>query len=252
MLRNKSYQDQTKANKMAVISRIKEIVKNSFEDSKISVQIQGSFVTGIETPGSDIDLQLTTQNPISILEQIELLERLQAPLRSSLQPEKIEFFPRARVPILKIQILIGQETKEIDFTFKNWHPDQFISTTEQTLIYLEQMPILQQNLVFLKLILQAHGLNKPYTGGLNSYALTILYVAYLKYHFDPKQNNVSSLLGFMKFYCKKFNPAESYIDLKSSGKQCVKEKLGRQDLVAQELVLLDPTIKGNVNVTNNS
>lgn len=42
------------------------------------------------------------------------------------------------------------------------------------------------NLIFLKLLLSSHGLNKPYTGGLNSYALTLIYVAYLKYHFDPK------------------------------------------------------------------
>ena len=114
------------------------------------------------------------------------------------------------------------------------------------------MPILQMNLIFLKLILSSHGLNKPYTGGLNSYATTLLYVAYLKYHFDPKQNNVTSVLCFMKFFSKKFDPSQNFIDLRHSGKSCIRLKQDHFDVINQDLILLDPTLKTNVNVTSNS
>ena len=38
------------------INQLEEIIKNSMRDLKTNVIIQGSFITGLETSNSDIDL----------------------------------------------------------------------------------------------------------------------------------------------------------------------------------------------------
>lgn len=70
------YQERTKLNKELFISKIKELIKSSTKDIKTTVITQGSFVTGLETQNSDIDLQIATNPPLKSYEQIEYLEQL--------------------------------------------------------------------------------------------------------------------------------------------------------------------------------
>lgn len=53
-------------------------------------------------------------------------------------------------------------------------------TTEIIQLLREKYPSFQKNILFIKYLLSYHKLNHSYTGGLNSYGLSLLYASFLE------------------------------------------------------------------------
>ena len=60
-------------------------------------------------------------------------------------------------------------------------------------------PTLRPVVLLLKMILLKHGLNQPYSGGLNSYSLVLMATAFLQ-HLGIKDSISKNLLEFLRFY----------------------------------------------------
>jgi DNA polymerase sigma len=65
--------------------------------------------------------------------------------------------------------------------------------------------------LLLKMILLKHGLNQPYSGGLNSYSLVLMATAFLG-TYGLKNSISKNFREFLNVYGSYFKPKENYID----------------------------------------
>lgn len=65
-------------------------------------------------------------------------------------------------------------------------------------------------MLLLKKILHIHGLNQPYSGGLNSYSLVVMATTFLK-QFGVKDSISKNLREFLNFYGSFFDPKTNVI-----------------------------------------
>ena len=89
--------------------------------------------------------------------------------------------------------------------------------------YLFDFPHLRQMVIILKYILNCRGLNEVWTGGLGSYALTLLVVNFFQQH--PRKTAKESgeslgvlLLEFFELYGRNFNYEQNGIQVRNEGK----------------------------------
>ena len=90
--------------------------------------------------------------------------------------------------------------------------------------FIKQMlidyPLLEPLAIILKKFLAVHDLNSPFLGGLSSYGLVILIIAFFNYDFpqtyshqySEMPNLGRSLAHFLYYYSKCFDPALFYIN----------------------------------------
>ena len=88
--------------------------------------------------------------------------------------------------------------------------------------YLGDFPLLKQLVMLLKYILNHRGLNEVWTGGLGSYALTLLVVNFFQQH--PREsakitgeNLGTLLLEFLELYGRNFNYEQNGIRVRDGG-----------------------------------
>jgi DNA polymerase sigma len=63
----------------------------------------------------------------------------------------------------------------------------------------------------LKKLLQTHGLNHPYHGGLNSYSLVLITSAFLK-RFSGVDSMSKNLLEFLRYFGYFFDPSTTVVE----------------------------------------
>lgn len=103
------------------------------------------------------------------------------------------------------------ETKEAE---KSQHLG--LISTETMRKWIAEYPCLTQNTLLLKYQLAKQSLNETYTGGLNTYSLVVLIVAFYKYSSLPASTLQSSMLdNLLKFYGWEFNEKTHGVDILS-------------------------------------
>jgi len=183
-----------------VVRRIRKIVTDLWPNNA-KLDTFGSYNTGLYLPDGDIDMVIFgewEQPPLWQLRN-KLLEH------GITRDENISVIEKAVVPIIKL--IDNQTLVHIDISFNTSNGKEAASLVKS---YLGDFPLLKQLVMLLKYILNHRGLNEVWTGGLGSYALTLLVVNFFQQH--PREsakitgeNLGTLLLEFLELYGRNFN-----------------------------------------------
>jgi non-canonical poly(A) RNA polymerase PAPD5/7 len=123
---------------------------------------------------------------------------------------------KARVPIIKFVEKKSNIAFDLSFDMENGpKAAEFIQDA------VSKLPPLRPLCLILKVFLQQRELNEVYSGGIGSYALLAMLIAFLKYLKDgrsaPEHNLGVLLVKFFDFYGRKLNTADVGISCKMGG-----------------------------------
>ena len=177
-------------------------------NQKIMAYPCGSCLNGTFLPDADIDIALFSYpfpfNPVQVLNQ------LQNGLEKEAIPQTFYPIPQTKVPLLKLSVEPGIQ---IDISIDEFHGPLYVASVRK--IY-QNIPCLLPAQLFLKCILNIYNLNKPYIGGISSYTLQMMTLAYVQHHGIPL-NITEFILGFCNFYGRVFNFTLTGIDVSNEG-----------------------------------
>lgn len=143
--------------------------------------------------------------------------------------EDVRIISKATVPIIKF--IHTQTGISVDLSFNCSDGPEAIKLINN---YREQYQPLSKLLLVIKLFLNQRQLNSAYTGGLSSYSLTLMVVAFFKNH--PRSNNLDEsanlgvlLLEFLEFFGITFSHKILGIRLKNRDQFVKKHRLSFSD-----------------------
>ena len=145
-------------------------------------EIYGSYQTNLDLPWSDIDFVIFSRT----IGGNECLDDLNMKFveekANNKWIKKIEYISTAYVPIIKIITEDSNFEVKVDITFKDetHRGSDWVKLVKE---YMTQFPILSSMVIVIKQLLKVNNLNDPYSGGISSYALTLMIVAFLQYQF---------------------------------------------------------------------
>ena len=177
------------------IRRIREIVEK-IETAATSIwpksetYLFGSYAQGLSLPGSDLDITILGVGPtmkssalgFSQREKGQINELLKQLLHKLMEADLVHESAdiiQARIPVLKFntRFLEGGELIPVDISFGTRNGLDAVQFVRANLISL---PALRPMALFLKAVLKENNLNEVSTGGLGSYALMNIIIAYLQ------------------------------------------------------------------------
>ena len=182
-----------------VFMQIKEIILEKWPDAE--VYLFGSFLTGLSLPFADLDIVVF--NPVKNIPFYNVQHMLVKKGLTSLKNVKI--ISKATVPIIKF--IHNQTHLSVDLSFNCKDGPSAIHLINK---YRQKYPALSKLLLVIKLFLHQRGLNFAYTGGISSYSLTLMMIAFFQQHprANAKDENVNLgvlLLEFFELYGIVFN-----------------------------------------------
>ena len=217
--------------------RIKETLDSSYTDQKIIILPSGSCMNGTFLPTADIDFALfffpCPCKPTEVMQ--ELMDNL-----SDLSIEGFTPLPQAKVPVLKFSIEPGIS---IDISFDELQGPLNVFAVRNI---FESMPYLLPAQVFLKAVLHTNNLDKPFKGGISSYTLQLMLVAYVQYSGVP--SSVTDLItGFCNFYGNVFNFTLTGIDVTGGGSFFSRKNKNKLTLeTPAAMYIIDPFNPNNI------
>ncbi|ERN06559.1 hypothetical protein AMTRI_Chr01g135620 [Amborella trichopoda] len=210
----------------AAINYVSEVIRYIWPLSK--VEVFGSFKTGLYLPTSDVDVVILESNVRT--PQIGL-QALAKALSKKKIAKKIQVIAKARVPIIKF--VEKQSGISFDISF------DVINGPEAANFMMDavaKIPPLRPLCMILKIFLQQRELNEVYSGGIGSYALLAMLIAYLQMQWKGQNNygkrtvlehNLGVLLvNFFDFYGRKLNIWDVGISCGSGGNFFLKRNKG--------------------------
>ncbi|CAF2338014.1 unnamed protein product [Rotaria sp. Silwood2] len=169
--------EEEHAVRQQVINRITNVINQYLPTA--SVDIYGSYKTGLYLPMSDIDLMVHSKDGRQWTP--EELEALMLVLREAFcrhricTQEGIQLLNGATVPIIK---LTDRKTDvKIDMSF---NMNNGLRSAQLVLRYMEDYPYLKYLVYVLKQYLIQLNLNEVWTGGISSYSITLMLIYYKK------------------------------------------------------------------------
>ncbi|CAN6483329.1 unnamed protein product [Victoria cruziana] len=196
---------EEQASRAAAVNRIFEVIRYIWPHCE--VEVFGSFRTGLYLPTSDIDVVILNSN----LDTPQIgLRALSRALSQRNLAKNIQVIGKARVPIIKFVEKQSGVAFDISFdTLGGPEAAKFIKDVVPKLCPLRPLSMI------LKLFLQQRGLNEVYSGGLGSYALLVMLIAYIQMQWKGQsshggqrivEHNLGILLvKFFDFYGRKLN-----------------------------------------------
>ncbi len=203
--------------KICYIDKLSKILKNNLSLLyNIDIIKYGSFITNLSIEGSDVDILIKYKS-------IQDNNTFVSDLISILYKNKDEFnyikpITTASVPVIKIQFDITSLIKlkdipnylenddlnklKFDITFKEetFYSINYIKTIEFVQESINNYPNIKKIVLFMKRYFKNLNLNKSYIGGLSSYSLFLMVLAFLKK--NQFNNNIS--IGKQLYYIIKF------------------------------------------------
>lgn len=175
-------------------------------------QIFGSHCTELFLPLSDIDFVVLHVDPTP-----NNLRRVANSLTKARMCSSPQVISRAKVPLVKF---IDSATGiQVDISFNQ---ENGIQNTAIVNRYLKEFDALRPLVMVLKYYMQCRDLQEPYTGGIGSYALTLMLISFLQQqaHYEngkPETNLGYLLIDFFDFYGNAFNYYTTAISVNSGG-----------------------------------
>ena len=205
-----------------VKSRVDDIIMRSFNNDAIRVKAYGSCETGLLTPFSDMDLAIQGCQLIDRIQAVQMLEIVQHNLQLCPFVTKTQAIFTAAVPVLKFECdpsieYEGQESSsrstsiKVDVIVELMEEYNIANTAIRTTDYVwkcsEFYESFHANVLVLKYALNCNNFSNSYSGGLNSYGLSLLYVAFLELNAWEKNTDTGALLfAFLRFLSTTFDP----------------------------------------------
>ena len=164
--------------RMNLVQRFKKLIASFNMDA--SIRPVGSYVTGLYLPTSDIDMVVTFQpgGYSSRLYLYTLIEKI----RDSGFASKVDNVLNASIPLIRITDKITGI--QIDLTAADTHA---VKATEAVQKWLELSPPARPLLFVVKMLLSIRRCGTTYTGGINSYVLFWMIVAWVELEMPKKR-----------------------------------------------------------------
>ena len=191
--------------KEILIMKISQVVKRVFQNYQVDVY--GSHATGLCLHWSDIDLVVGSaddKDSIGIMQENKIKDALRR-ISDSLHKEipsgwvtHVNYIEQATVPVLKIQCSLSalmnsqglkfpKSEKYASIYNERFHIDITHMTESHNGLncvslvkdYLLDCWFIEPLILVLKQMLRVNGLNDPYKGGLSSYGLLLMIVAFI-------------------------------------------------------------------------
>ena len=245
--------------KICYIDKLSAILKNNLSLLyNIDIIKYGSFITNLSIEGSDVDL-LIKYKPIQnnntfISDLISIL------YKNKEQFDYIKPITTASVPVIKIQFDVTSlivlkdfpnyienddlNKLKFDITFKEdtFYSINYIKTIEFVKESIINFPNIKKIVLFVKRYFKKINLNKSYNGGLSSYSIFLMVLAFLKK--NQFYNNISigkQLYYIIEFYSF-FNFSELMINVCEQNPFIKIEENFKYD----KIVIIDPINHFNV------
>ena len=209
---------------------IEKILEKNF---KLKFVYYGSHCSNLNLPKSDIDFRLFYKekdetNPVNQDEFIQKLMNVFIIMEKLLYLE-VKPLLDANTPLFKLKYKINDTYNNeliivivnIDVTFEKYTKDENGENYSEKIIQkridhikneIDKNPLMRNNILIIKLLLENFGMNSTYEGGISSYILTLLYnnsVKMFKNYFDNNNPGIQLLLFLNKFSKYQYN---YYID----------------------------------------
>eukprot|EP01061_Rhynchopus_euleeides_P041699 TRINITY_DN72929_c0_g1_i1.p1 TRINITY_DN72929_c0_g1~~TRINITY_DN72929_c0_g1_i1.p1 ORF type:complete len:642 (+),score=228.84 TRINITY_DN72929_c0_g1_i1:179-1927(+) len=229
-----------------VVNLMTQIADTLFPGSKTVVF--GSLVTDLVLPTSDVDMTIC-YDKLDTGDNFELHAAMDQ-LAQYIQKHNMceDAYPQVikntKVPLVKFTHKDTWIDVDISFNAPNGRVN-----SEMVSIYRKKLPIITPLSTVIKYFLQQRGMHEPFTGGIGSYATSLMVIAFLQHHPAYRRGADASSVGlggllvdFFRFYGVLFRFNEMGIDV------------GRTELLTKSrherasFVLLDPQNASN-NVT---
>ena len=188
--------------------RIKMALKAENLNSNFMVIPSGSSLNSTFLPCADIDIVLFFY-PVPC-NSTDIMNLLMDKLLDLTMDNKFQPIFTAKVPVLKFFV---DPNIQVDISIDELQgPLNVVSVRK----ILEKFPILLPVQLFMKCLLRKYNLDKPYIGGINSYTLQLMLIAYIQYKGVP--NNITDfIIDVCDFYGKEFNFTLTGIDTRNNG-----------------------------------
>ncbi|CAN8301994.1 unnamed protein product [Cochlearia groenlandica] len=202
---------EEKAQRDAAMDGVRSVIEYIWPNCK--VEVFGSYRTGLYLPTSDIDVVILESGITNPQLGLRALSRA---LSQRGIAKNILVIAKARVPIIKFVEKKSNISFDLSFDMENGpKAAEFIQDA------VLRLPPLRPLCLILKVFLQQRELNEVYSGGIGSYALLAMLIAFLKYLKDgrsaPEHNLGVLLVKFFDFYGRKLNTADVGISCKLGG-----------------------------------
>ena len=195
-------------------------VRKCFNDQNITVEIYGSASSGLAIISSDLDLGIMNLSLNTRDDAITAIKKLSDFLSMQSYITSVDSILTARIPVLKaISELTEDNTKskrscKIDITFNINNENQVIwalNASKLSIKLINKYKYLKEATIFFKeklsednLNIPFKGINKLIIGGINSYGLLLLIVAY--YSMCPTFSSAGEfVIRILDFYVNYFN-----------------------------------------------
>lgn len=210
----------TSASRFAIVQSLTEVVARAFPGT--SLELYGSFATGLALGSSDIDLAVVGLQVLSKGDIRKCIAELTNKLLGTPWISKCQGIPTASVPVIKLEVVSPQNPNDIfkvDITIDGGYLSQHmgLSSFNLTKTCMIVYPSLQQLIIVIKLLLEKHGLNSAYEGGLSSYSVVLWCIAYINSLQHKPEDLGTLLLGFLEHYGLIFNPETTGVSIINGG-----------------------------------
>ncbi|KAL0480508.1 Papd5, partial [Acrasis kona] len=173
-------------------------------DPNCTVTIYGSFPTNLMLPESDIDLLVETDT----FEDVDFFRILAKTLRKDELYSKVEIV-KARIPLVKFVHTETNQQIDVTCNTKGVSPVHAITKVNE---FSEKFPAFKYLSLTIKYFLRQRLLNEVFTGGVSSYATSLMIVSHLQNHLSNKSEHDAKttslgtlLLDFFALYGIYFN-----------------------------------------------
>ena len=221
-------------------------IKDCFQ-CEISIEIYGSYSTGMEIESSDIDISINLMNEEKMKNTSK--ENLINDLNNFLSNDSIfeNLFPitATSVPILKLVINQYNIKTKVDLTFN-------LENTKNIINYytniLKKNPEIKPLTLIIKKLIKKNHLNRVFEGGLSSHSIFIMVASNIKFLKINNNNNKLNLgellLDLLRFYGYVFNYTNTIIDITKNNPYVITQEYSKIP------IFLDPI--SNINISKSS
>ncbi|KAJ2518285.1 hypothetical protein GGI11_002912 [Coemansia sp. RSA 2049] len=238
-----------------VIERMQRVLDSMvLPDVEPQAQCFGSFETRLYLPTSDIDMTImlykrgaskpTVAPAYGTKEAVRrFLYTLAKYLKNSGFCRSCEVIAHARVPIIKTHEMITGIAVDISINADSGVQSAAVQKSFSDSVYPQA---LRSIVLVIKQFLAQRSMNEVYTGGIGSYAITLLAVSLLQMHprilsggLRPEDNLGILLIEFFELYGKRFNYDNVCISVLEAGQYLDKRRKGFYNIAQPYLLSIE-------------
>lgn len=244
--------NQTKTDITCLITALQtcvDSISKTFNET-YDVKLYGSRATNLCLLWSDLDVVITSSSSSttstsgsssSKATPNQFLTQLHVVLKEQQWVHNIKYLKTARIPIIKLTTNETYKHIQIDISIED-NTHYGLKCVDLVKQYLTEYEVLEPLVFATKTLLKLSYLNDPYKGGISSYGIILMIVAFLKKQKQVNMANAGNLFCDFLFYYGSNIPNNNYINVNPS----TDNHLFYPNLSPFELIIVDP-----LNISNN-